>query len=89
VSETGPGGPNSSAISSYSVQSNGTLTPISASVPTLGAANCWKRRDRGRHFVSRIQFKDRRRSPVFAISNSGALTAIPGTVVGLNPAGLY
>jgi hypothetical protein len=23
------------------VQSNGTLTPISSSVPTLGSANCW------------------------------------------------
>src|SRR5882757_6590800 len=41
VSETGAGGPNSSAISSYAVQSNGTLTPISSSVPTLGSANCW------------------------------------------------
>src|ERR1700744_5886343 len=41
VSETGPGAANLSAISSYSVQSNGTLTPISSSVPTLGSANCW------------------------------------------------
>ena len=36
--ETGPtGGQNASAISSYAVNSNGTLTTISASVPTLGA----------------------------------------------------
>lgn len=42
VSETGPGGvPNGSAITSYAVQANGTLSPISTSVPTLGAANCW------------------------------------------------
>ena len=41
VSETGPGGPNSSAISSYSIGASGHLVPISASVPTLGAANCW------------------------------------------------
>ena len=40
VSETGPsGGHNASAISSYAVQSNGTLSVISASVPTLGAAS--------------------------------------------------
>src|ERR1700719_4750824 len=41
VSETGPGAPNESAISSYAVHSDGTLTPISTSVPTLGSANCW------------------------------------------------
>src|SRR5579862_2450919 len=42
VSETGPSGvPNGSAISSYELASNGTLTPISTSVPTSGAANCW------------------------------------------------
>jgi hypothetical protein len=29
------------AISSYTVVSNGALTPIRASVPTLGAATCW------------------------------------------------
>ena len=39
VAETGPtGGQNASAISSYAVSSNGTLSAISASVPTLGAA---------------------------------------------------
>src|ERR1700722_11185618 len=41
VSETGTSEPNSAAISSYSVQSNGKLTPISRSVPTLGSTNCW------------------------------------------------
>jgi 6-phosphogluconolactonase (cycloisomerase 2 family) len=42
VSETGPSGvPNGSAISSYEIATNGTLSPISTSVPTLGAANCW------------------------------------------------
>ncbi|HVI80520.1 MAG TPA: beta-propeller fold lactonase family protein, partial [Candidatus Acidoferrum sp.] len=42
VSETGPSGvQNGSAISSYAIAGNGTLAPLSASVPTLGAANCW------------------------------------------------
>ena len=42
VSETGPSGvQNASAISSYAIAGDGTLAPISASVPTLGAANCW------------------------------------------------
>src|SRR5580698_6215030 len=42
VSETGPANvPNGSAISSYTILPNGTLSAISTSVPTLGAANCW------------------------------------------------
>jgi 6-phosphogluconolactonase len=42
VSETGPSGAtNGSAISSYQVQADGTLTPVTTSAPTLGAANCW------------------------------------------------
>lgn len=41
VSETGPANAtNGSAISSYAILANGTLSAISASVPTLGAANC-------------------------------------------------
>jgi 6-phosphogluconolactonase (cycloisomerase 2 family) len=86
VSETGPGGPNSSAISSYSLQSNGTLTPISASVPTLGAANCWNAVTADGHFVYASNSGSSSISG-FAINKSGALTPIPGTVVGLNPAG--
>ena len=38
VVETGPtGGTNASAISSYTVVTNGTITPVSANVPTEGA----------------------------------------------------
>lgn len=86
VSETGPAGPNSSAISSYSIQNNGTLTPISASVPTLGAANCWNAVTADGHFVYTSNSGSSSISG-FAIAKSGALTPIPGTVVGLNPAG--
>jgi len=86
VSETGPGGPNSSAVSSYSVQPNGTLTPISASIPTLGAANCWNAVTPNGHFVYTSNSGSASISG-FAIGNSGVLTAIPGTVVGINPSG--
>lgn len=42
VSETGPSTePTGSAISSYKIAANGTLTPISTSVPTLGAHKEW------------------------------------------------
>src|SRR5262249_49560378 len=40
VSETGTSAPNSSTISSYAITAGGKLSPISAGVPTLGAANC-------------------------------------------------
>jgi len=86
VSETGPGGPNSSAISSYAVQPNGTLTSISGSIPTLGAANCWNAITPDGRFVYTSNAGSASISG-FAIGNSGALTPIPGTVVGINPAG--
>jgi 6-phosphogluconolactonase len=42
VSETGPANVSiGSAISSYAIHPNGTLSAISTSVPTLGGANCW------------------------------------------------
>jgi len=86
VSETGPGGPNSSAISSYAVQPNGTLTSLSGSIPTLGAANCWNAITPDGRFVYTSNAGSSSISG-FAIGNTGALTPLPGTVVGINPAG--
>jgi 6-phosphogluconolactonase len=86
VSETGPGAPNLSAISSYSVQSNGTLTPISSSVPTLGSANCWNVVTPDGRFVY-VSNAGSGSVSGFAIGNTGALTPLPGTVVALNPSG--
>lgn len=87
ATETGPaGGTNASALSSYSVQSNGTLTTISASVPTLAAATCW-------HVVtpdSRFVYTSNAGSATIsglALSSTGVLTPIAGTVVGTNPTG--
>lgn len=87
VSETGPAGvPNGSAISSYAVAANGTLSAISSSVPTFGAANCW-------NVVSpdgKIVYVSNAGSSSisgFAIASTGLLTPLPGTVVGTNPAG--
>jgi 6-phosphogluconolactonase len=86
VSETGAGGPNSSAISSYSVQSNGTLTPISSSVPTLGSANCWNVVTPDGRFVY-VSNAGSGSVSGFAIGSGGTLTPIPGTVLALNPTG--
>jgi 6-phosphogluconolactonase len=85
--ETGPaGGQNASAISSYSVASNGTLTPISTSVPTLGAATCWNAVTPNGRWVYTSNAGTSTISG-FTIGSNGALTALPGTVVGTNPSG--
>jgi 6-phosphogluconolactonase len=86
VAETGPGGPNSSGMSSYSIGSNNTLIPVSASVPTLGTANCWNVVTPDGRFVYASNSGSSSISG-FQIGTGGALTPIPGTVVGLNPSG--
>jgi 6-phosphogluconolactonase len=87
VSETGPSGvPNGSAISSYAIAANGTLSAISTSVPTLGAANCWNVVTPDGKFVYTSNAGTSSISG-FAIADTGALTSLPGTVVGTNPAG--
>jgi 6-phosphogluconolactonase (cycloisomerase 2 family) len=87
VSETGAAGvANGSAISSYAVQANGTLSAISASVPTFGAANCWNALTPDGRFVY-VSNAGSATISGFAIGATGALTPIAGTVVGTNPAG--
>ena len=87
VSETGPAGAtDASTISSYSVANAGTLTAISQSVPTLGAANCWNAIAPNGRWVYVSNAASNTISG-FAIGNSGSLTAIGGTVLGFNPAG--
>jgi 6-phosphogluconolactonase len=84
VSETG--GAKGSAVSSYSVLSDGMLSPISSSVPTLGAANCWNVVTPNGRFVY-VSNAGSSTISGFAIASDGALSALPGTVVGDNPAG--
>jgi len=86
TSETGTGAPDSSATSSYSVNPDGTLNPISRSVPTLGGANCWDVVTPGGRFVYASNSGSSSISG-FAVGSNGALTALPGTVVGHNPSG--
>jgi len=85
VSETGSGG-NTSAISSYNIQANGTLTTVSAGVPTDGAANCWNAITPDGHFVY-VSNSGTSTISGFSIGANGALTALPGTVVGSNASG--
>jgi len=87
VSETGAAGvSNGSAISSYAVLSSGKLSAISASVPTLGAANCWNAVTPDGRFIY-VSNAGSATISGFAIGKSGSLTPLPATVVGVNPAG--
>ncbi len=87
VSETGPANvSNGSAISSYVILANGTLSAISTSIPTLGGANCWNVATPDGRFVY-VSNAGSSTISGFAISSTGPLSALPGTVVGENPAG--
>jgi 6-phosphogluconolactonase (cycloisomerase 2 family) len=83
VSETGG---TTAAISSYSVHANGSLTTLSASVPTFGTANCWNAITPDGRFVYASNAGSSTIAG-FAIGSGGVLTPLPGTVVGTNPAG--
>jgi 6-phosphogluconolactonase len=84
VSETG--GANGSAVSSYSVLPDGMLSPISSSVPTLGAANCWNAVTPDGRFVY-VSNAGSSTISGFSIAAGGSLSALPDTVVGANPTG--
>jgi 6-phosphogluconolactonase len=87
VTETGPsGGTNASATSSYSVLANGALSPISISVPTLGAATCWNVVTPDGSFAYTSNAGSSTISG-FAIGSTGTLTPLAGTIVGINPGG--
>jgi 6-phosphogluconolactonase (cycloisomerase 2 family) len=62
------------------------LTPVSSSLPTLGAATCWIAVTPNGHFAY-ASSAGTSSIAGFAIANNGALTAVPGTVAGLNPSG--
>ena len=88
VSETGPAG--GSNASSHFIRmrrvANGTLSPISASVPTQGAATCWQAVTPDGRFVYTSNSATSTISG-FAIGTDGALTPLPGTVTATLPSG--
>jgi 6-phosphogluconolactonase (cycloisomerase 2 family) len=87
VSETGPtGGVNASAISSYALLSSGALSPVSTSIPTLGAATCWQVTTPDGRFVYTANSGTATISG-YSIGANGTLTPLPGTIQGSNPSG--
>jgi len=87
VSETGPSNiPDGSAISSYTVQPDGSLSAVSQSVATDGAANCWNAisPDGARVYASNAGTSN---IAGFSIGQGGELKPLNGTIVGSNPDG--
>jgi 6-phosphogluconolactonase len=89
VSETGPASAtNGSAISSYKVNSNGTLTAITQSLPTFAAGNCWDAITPDGRWVY-VSNSGSDNISGFNIGKAGTLTPIAGTVLGNNPSGSH
>jgi 6-phosphogluconolactonase (cycloisomerase 2 family) len=89
VSETGQAGvSNGSAISSYKVNPNGTVTAITHSLPTFAAGNCWDAITPDGRWVY-VSNSGSDNISGFNIAKNGTLTPIAGTVLGNNPSGSH
>ena len=89
VSETGQAGvSNGSAVSSYKVNSNGTVTAITQSLPTFAAGNCWDAITPDGRWVY-VSNSGSDNISGFNIHKDGSLTPIAGTVLGNNPSGSH
>jgi 6-phosphogluconolactonase len=81
ATETGPaGGVNASALSSYAASTTGTLSAITASIPTLATATCWHVSTPNGKYVYTSNPGSGTISG-FSLSSTGQLTALAGTVV--------
>lgn len=87
VSENQPNsGTDTSSISSYTIEANGTLTPISQSLPTDGNGNCWNAISPNGKWV----YVDNAATFTvagFSIGSNGALAPIAGTILSSLPDG--
>ncbi len=87
VVETGAtGAQNGSTISSYGILDDGGIFPISAGVPTLGAATCWDAVTPDGRFVYTNNAGSSNISG-FAVNGNGTLTALPNTIQASDPNG--
>jgi 6-phosphogluconolactonase len=84
VAETGPAdATNGSAISSYLIQSDGSLTPVTTSLPTLAAATCWEVTVNGKYvYTSNAGTSD---ISGYSLAAGGALSPLGSTIVASNP----
>lgn len=81
VSENQPSsGGDTSSISSYTINANGTLTAVSQSLPTDGNGNCWNAITPNGHWVY-VDNAGTFTVAGFSIAANGTLAPIGGTVV--------
>ena len=86
VSENQPGGTNVSSISSYTINGNGTLAPVTQSLQTFGDGNCWNAISPNGKWV----FVDNAGTSTvagFSITANGALTPVANTILSTLPGG--
>jgi 6-phosphogluconolactonase len=88
VQTGGAGSVNASSVSSYLVQGDGTLLPVTGSVPTLGTFACWVALTPNGQFAY-VSNSLSSTISAFTIDSSGSVAALPGTVVGSLPTGSF
>ena len=87
VSENQPNnGTDTSSISSYNINANGTVTAISQSLPTLGNGNCWNVITPNGAWVY-VDNAGTFTVAGFSIAANGALAPIAGTILSTLPNG--
>jgi 6-phosphogluconolactonase len=88
VSENQPNnGTDTSTISSYTINANGTITAISQSLPTYGNGNCWKAITPNGKWV----YVDNAATFTvagFSVAANGTLTPIASTILSTLPNGV-
>ena len=89
VSETGPATvTDGSTISSFTINSDATITPISSALPTEAGGNCWLALTPDGKWVYTSNSGSDSISG-FNVAQNGALTPIGSVVVGVNPTGSH
>lgn len=88
VSENQPNnGTDTSSISSYTINANGTITAVSQSIPTYGNGNCWNAITPNGKWV----YVDNAATFTvagFSVAKSGSLAPVGGTIVSTLPEGV-
>ena len=87
ISENQPGGTDISSISSYAINSNGTLTAITQSLRTFGDGNCWNVISPNGKWVY-VDNAGTFTVSGFSIGTNGALAPIAGTILSTLPDGV-
>jgi len=87
VSENQPSsGTDTSTISSYTINANGSLTPVSQSLLTDGNGNCWNAITPNGKYVY-VDNSATSSIAGFSVGSNGALAPIAGTILFTNPEG--